>query len=427
MSTMMSVFLSHHVAESHWGANALVSFNTEGTLIHVTATDSLGNIQRAARRLDSQGIKQVTLIGSEWNQEAIWAFVQGYRNPKADNTVTWEPLNETYEVELQARIKTTNWVCDIINQPADVVAPSQLAARAGEFIKSLAPQHVTYKIVKGNDLLDEGWNGIHAVGRGSDHRPAMLRLDYNPTGDADAPVFACIVGKGITFDSGGYSIKPSAGMASMKADMGGAALATGGLALAMARGLNKRIKLVLCCAENMISGRALKLGDIIKYKNGKTVEVLNTDAEGRLVLADGLMYANSQHPELIIDCATLTGSAKMALGNDYHALLSFDQNLSRQALAAAAQEGEGMWPLPLAEIHRNMLPSNFADLANISNGDFMPGASTAAAFLSYFVDDYQQGWMHIDASGTYRKSGNDQWAAGATGMGVKTLARILAQ
>lgn len=116
MSTMMSVFLSHHVAESHWGANALVSFNTEGTLIHVTATDSLGNIQRAARRLDSQGIKQVTLIGSEWNQEAIWAFVQGYRNPKADNTVTWEPLNETDEVELQARIKTTNWVCDIINQ-----------------------------------------------------------------------------------------------------------------------------------------------------------------------------------------------------------------------------------------------------------------------------------------------------------------------
>lgn len=145
------------------------------------------------------------------------------------------------------------------------------------------------------------------------------------------------------------------------------------------------------------------------------------------MLADGLMYANSQHPELIIDCATLTGSAKMALGNDYHALLSFDQDLSRQALAAAAQEGEGMWPLPLAEIHRNMLPSNFADLANISSGDFMPGASTAAAFLSYFVENYQQGWMHIDASGTFRKSANDQWAAGATGMGVKTLARILAQ
>ncbi len=227
MSTMMSVFLSHQAADSHWGANALVSFNTEGTFIHVTATDPFGDIQRAARRLDSQGIKQVTLIGSEWDQDSIWAFLQGYRNPKADNNVIWSALNEADEAELQARIKTINWVCDIINQPADVVAPSQLAARAGEFIKSLAPEHVTYKIVKGNDLLDEGWNGIHAVGRGSDHRPAMLRLDYNPTGDANAPVFACLVGKGITFDSGGYSIKPSAGMASMKADMGGAALAIG--------------------------------------------------------------------------------------------------------------------------------------------------------------------------------------------------------
>ncbi|SMY38507.1 aminopeptidase PepB [Photobacterium andalusiense] len=427
MSTIMSVGLSHQAAGSQWGTNALISFGAEGCVIHVSTNDLFGDIQRAGRRLDAQGIKAVNLTGMAWGLDAIWAFLQGYRNPKADNTVQWSALSALDEAELQARIKTINWVCDIINQPADVVAPSQLAARAGEFIKSLAPEHVTYKIVKGYDLLDEGWNGIHAVGRGSDHRPAMLRLDYNPTGDANAPVFACVVGKGITFDSGGYSIKPSAGMTAMKADMGGAALATGGLALAMARGLNKRIKLVLCCAENMISGRALKLGDIIKYKNGKTVEVLNTDAEGRLVLADGLMYANSQQPELIIDCATLTGSAKMALGNDYHALLSFDQALSRQALAAAAQEGEGMWPLPLAEIHRNMLPSNFADLANISSGDFMPGASTAAAFLSYFVDDYQQGWMHIDASGTFRKSGNDQWAAGATGMGVKTLARILAQ
>ncbi|SMY18137.1 aminopeptidase PepB [Photobacterium aquimaris] len=427
MSTIMSVGLSHQAAGSQWGTNALISFGAEGCVIHITTNDLFGDIQRAGRRLDAQGIKAVNLTGMAWGLDAIWAFLQGYRNPKANNTVQWSALPALDEAELQARIKTINWVCDIINQPADVVAPSQLAARAGEFIKSLAPEHVTYKIVKGNDLLDEGWNGIHAVGRGSDHRPAMLRLDYNPTGDANAPVFACVVGKGITFDSGGYSIKPSAGMTAMKADMGGAALATGGLALAMARGLNKRIKLVLCCAENMISGRALKLGDIIKYKNGKTVEVLNTDAEGRLVLADGLMYANSQNPELIIDCATLTGSAKMALGNDYHALLSFDQDLSRQALAAAAQEGEGMWPLPLAEIHRNMLPSNFADLANISSGDFMPGASTAAAFLSYFVENHQQGWMHIDASGTFRKSANDQWAAGATGMGVKTLARILAQ
>ncbi|KJF80687.1 aminopeptidase PepB [Photobacterium angustum] len=425
MSTIMAVSLTQQAANAQWGMNALLSFNAEGAVIHLMENEQLANIQRAARRLDTQGIKQVELSGEGWDLDRTWAFIQGHRASKPGNSVVWSALNETDEAELQARIKATEWVREIINQPADVVRPSQLATRAGEFIKSLAPEHVTYKIIKGNDLLDEGWNGIHAVGRGSDHRPAMLRLDYNPTGDADAPVFACLVGKGITFDSGGYSIKPSAGMTAMKADMGGAALATGGLALAMARGLNKRIKLVLCCAENMISGRALKLGDIIKYKNGKTVEILNTDAEGRLVLADGLIYANSQNPELVIDCATLTGAAKMALGNDYHALLSFDAELSHTALTAAAEENEGMWPLPLADLHRNMLPSNYADLANISSGDFMPGASTAAAFLSYFVDDYKKGWMHIDASGTFRKSANDQWSAGATGMGVRTLANIL--
>ncbi|WP_422766860.1 aminopeptidase PepB [Photobacterium leiognathi subsp. mandapamensis] len=425
MSTIMAVSLSQQAADAQWGNNALVSFGPEGAVVHLTENDTLGNLQRAARKLDAQGIKQVALSGEGWDLENVWAFIQGHRNSKPGNTVTWPALSDNDEAELAARLKATEWVREIINQPADVVRPSQLAARAGEFIKSLAPEHVTYKIIKGNDLLDEGWNGIHAVGRGSDHRPAMLRLDYNPTGDADAPVFACLVGKGITFDSGGYSIKPSGGMTAMKADMGGAALATGGLALAMARGLNKRIKLVLCCAENMISGRALKLGDIIKYKNGTTVEILNTDAEGRLVLADGLIYANSQNPEIVIDCATLTGAAKMALGNDYHALLSFDAELSHQALTAAAEENEGMWPLPLADMHRNMLPSNFADLANISSGEFMPGASTAAAFMSYFVDDYKKGWMHIDASGTFRKSANDQWSAGATGMGVRTLANIL--
>ncbi|WP_318483806.1 aminopeptidase PepB [Photobacterium leiognathi] len=425
MSTIMAVSLSQQAADAQWGNNALVSFGPEGAVVHLTENDTLGNLQRAARKLDAQGIKQVTLSGEGWDLENVWAFIQGHRNSKPGNTVTWPALSDSDEAELTARLKATEWVREIINQPADVVRPSQLAARAGEFIKSLAPEHVTYKIIKGNDLLDEGWNGIHAVGRGSDHRPAMLRLDYNPTGDADAPVFACLVGKGITFDSGGYSIKPSGGMTAMKSDMGGAALATGGLALAMARGLNKRIKLVLCCAENMISGRALKLGDIIKYKNGTTVEILNTDAEGRLVLADGLIYANSQNPAIVIDCATLTGAAKMALGNDYHALLSFDAELSHQALTAAAEENEGMWPLPLADMHRNMLPSNFADFANISSGEFMPGASTAAAFLSYFVDDYKKGWMHIDASGTFRKSANDQWSAGATGMGVRTLANIL--
>lgn len=172
----------------------------------------------------------------------------------------------------------------------------------------------------------------------------------------------------------------------MKSDMGGAATVTGALAFAITRGLNKRVKLFLCCADNLISGNAFKLGDIIRYRNGKNVEVMNTDAEGRLVLADGLIDASAQHPELIIDMATLTGAAKTALGNDYHALFSFDDTLAGRLLTSAAQENEPFWRLPLAEFHRNQLPSNFAELNNTGSAAYPAGASTAAGFLSHFVE-----------------------------------------
>ena len=169
----------------------------------------------------------------------------------------------------------------------------------------------------------------------------------------------------------------------------------------------------------------LKLGDIIHYRNGKTVEVMNTDAEGRLVLADGLIDASAQKPELIIDAATLTGAAKTALGNDYHALFSFDDALANRLLASAQAENEAFWRLPLAEFHRNQLPSNFADLNNTGSAAYPAGASTAAGFLSHFVENYHQGWLHIDCSATYRKSAVEQWSAGATGLGVRTIANLL--
>ncbi|MCG9583453.1 aminopeptidase PepB [Vibrio tubiashii] len=428
MSTQMSVFLSQEAAAPHWGENAILSFSESGATIHLGDNHDLGAIQRAARKLDGQGIASISLQGEGWDLESIWSFHQGYRGPKKKNQFVWQELEEQDQVELTARIKATDFTRDIINKPAEEVAPRQLATMAAEFIKSVAPEGtVKARIVKDKDLLAEGWQGIFAVGRGSERTSAMLQLDFNPTGDENAPVFACLVGKGITFDSGGYSIKPSGFMTAMKADMGGSGTITGGLGLAIMRGLNKRVKLILCCAENMISGRALKLGDIITYKNGKTVEIMNTDAEGRLVLADGLIYASEQNPELIIDCATLTGAAKNALGNDYHALMSFDDELSHQALNAAREEKEGLWPLPLADFHRGMLPSNFADLSNISSGDYSPGASTAAAFLSYFVEDYKKGWLHFDCAATYRKSATDKWAAGATGVGVRSLAGLLLQ
>jgi PepB aminopeptidase len=316
-------------------------------------------------------------------------------------------------------------VRDTINAPAEELGPEQLAQRAVDLLCGVACDHISYRITKGEDLREQNYMGLHAVGRGSARPPVLLALDYNPTGDKNAPVYACLVGKGITFDSGGYSIKQSAFMDSMRSDMGGAATVTGALAFAITRGLNRRVRLWLCCADNLISGNAFKLGDIIRYRNGKTVEVMNTDAEGRLVLADGLIEASAQKPELLIDAATLTGAAKTALGNDYHALFSFDDNLAGRLLASAAAENESFWRLPLAEFHRSQLPSNFADLSNVGSAACPAGASTAAAFLSHFVESYREGWLHIDCSATWRKTPVEQWSAGATGLGVRTIANLL--
>lgn len=423
--TIMKVTLTKTAAPEHWGDKALLSFNEKGALIHLQKENDLDLVQKAARKLLSQDIKAVKLCGKDWDLEKCWAFAQGYRTSKGELNITWPKLPEKDETELDMRLTTVNWARDLINKSADEISPEQLASRAGEFIKQLDPEHIEYKVVKGGDLQDAGWIGTYTVGRGSHRKPAILRLDYNPSGKIDAPVDTVLVAKGITFDSGGYCLKPSNFMDSMKSDMGGSAMAAAALALAVMQGVNKRIKLVLCCAENMVSSKAYKLGDIITYKNGKTVEVMNTDAEGRLVLADGLIYADEQNAKTIIDCATLTGAAKAALGNDYHALLTFDQNLADKALRAAKSVNEGMWQLPLEDIHRSMLPSHFADLSNVASGSYTPGASTAAAFLSHFLTEPKKGWMHLDCSATYRKAPTDKWAAGATGVGIRTLATLL--
>lgn len=425
MTDAMKIMLSAQSADARWGKNALYSINDDGITLHVTDNDDLDRIQRAGRKIDGQGIRHVALAGEGWDVEKSWAFWQGYRSPKNMNRVEWAELSDAGQAELNSRLKVIDWVRHTINTPAEELSPSDLASRAVDLLCSVACDHVSYRITKGEDLREQNYMGIHTVGRGSDRSPVLLALDYNPTGNPDAPVYACLVGKGITFDTGGYSLKPSAFMDSMKSDMGGAATVTGALALAITRGLDKRVKLYLCCADNMVSGNAFKLGDIIRYRNGKTVEVMNTDAEGRLVLADGLIDASAQHPEMIIDCATLTGAAKTALGNDYHALFSFDDSLAGRLLASATQEQEPFWRLPLAEFHRHQLPSNFAELNNVAGAAYSAGASTAAAFLSHFVEDYRRGWLHIDCSATYRKSGVEQWSAGATGLGVRTIANLL--
>ncbi|MCS2170769.1 aminopeptidase PepB [Scandinavium sp. TWS1a] len=425
MTEAMKITLSTQPADARWGEKATYSINNDGITLHLNGKDDAGLIQRAARKIDGMGIKHVALAGEGWDTERSWAFWAGYKGPKGSRNVDWAALDDAQKSELDNRLAIVDWVRDTINASAEELGPEQLAARAVDLLCRFGENNVRYRITKGEDLREQGYMGIHTVGRGSERPPVLLALDYNPTSDANAPVYACLVGKGITFDTGGYSLKQSAFMDSMKSDMGGAALVTGALAFAITRGLNKRVKLYLCCADNMVSGNAFKLGDIISYRNGKKVEVMNTDAEGRLVLADGLIDACAQKPELIIDAATLTGAAKTALGNDYHALFSFDDKLAGRLMASAAAENEPFWRLPLAEFHRNQLPSNFAELNNTASAAFPAGASTAAGFLSHFVENYHQGWLHIDCSATYRKSAVEQWAAGATGLGVRTLANLL--
>lgn len=424
----MNIYLSTQNAPEQWGKKALLSFNENGIIIHLD-TNPLITIQKAARKIKNQGLLNVHLQGTGWGLEECYAFQQGFSSVKQAGEIHFPKLGEN-QAELDARLSCSNFMRNLINQPSDQLTPEKLAHDAAEFILHQAEKYagkgtVSFEIISREALKERGYHGIWAVGKGSSNLPAMLQLDFNPTGDPNAPILACLVGKGITFDTGGYSLKPSDSMSTMRTDMGGAALTTTALGFAIARGLKQRVKLYLCCAENMVSHNAFKLGDIIHYRNGVSAEVLNTDAEGRLVLADGLIDASKQQAKFIIDCATLTGAAKVALGNDYHALLSMDDELSQALLEAAKAENEPFWRLPFEEFHRNQISSSFADIANIGSVPVGAGASTATAFLSYFVENYQQNWLHIDCSATFRKSASDLWAAGATGIGMRSLARLL--
>lgn len=426
---MMQVAITTAAAAEQWGDKAPVSVENGQFIVHVDDANSAGSVQKAARKIESFGTDAVTLIGAGWDLETQWAFYTGFTSPAKLDVVTWSEETSAADLnELNARKTATTWAREVMNRCPEEIYPETLASKAIELIESVAPKgSVSAETIVGEALADAGWVGVHGVGRGSDRPPVMLELDFNPTGDANAPIHTVLVGKGITFDSGGYSLKPSMGMVAMKFDMGGAATVTSGLALAIQRGLAKRVKLILCCAENLISGHAYKLGDILTYKNGVSVEVVNTDAEGRLVLADGLLRAGELAPEMIVNAATLTGAAHVALGNNYNAVFALDDSMSAKALAAAKAESEGAWHLPLEPFHQGMCPSAYATTANsrATPGGGAGGASNAAGFLSRFVPNDGKGWVHLDLSAAFRDSSDSQYAAGATTVGVRTVARLL--
>jgi len=429
MSQPFLVNLSDQKANPIWGEAALLSFDQQQATIHINyINDVLSQVQSAARKLDGMSLPKIKLVGEQWNSELCWAFCQGFYNAKNGADVEFPELDEEAIEGLQTKKLISEWVRETINLGPAVVTPEVLCAKAYLLLDQINTKKVPLhsKLIAGEQLIVDGYVGIYTVGKGSINIPCMLQIDYNPTGDENAPIDFALVGKGITFDSGGYSLKPSASMAAMKSDMGGAATVTGALALAIASGLQKRVKLYLCCAENMISDKAFKLGDVINYKNGISVEVLNTDAEGRLVLADGLIAAQEDGAKQIIDAATLTGAAKAAVGRDYNCILSMDDEFTESALSTAKEVNEKLWRLPLEAFHLQQISSPFADIANIhSGGESMAGASTAAAFLAKFVEHPEQNWLHFDLSGSYQLAANSQWAVGGKGHGIETISEML--
>ena len=277
-------------------------------------------------------------------------------------------------------------VRDLVNTPTEHMGPDELEAAARELAQAHGAQ---VEVISGEALLQQNFPAIHAVGRASHRAPRLIKLHW---GDASHPHVA-LVGKGVCFDTGGLDIKPADGMRHMKKDMGGAAHALALAGLVMARKLPVRLTLLVAAVENAIGPNAFRPGEVIATRQGVSVEIDNTDAEGRLVLCDALTYAGEQSPDIVLDFATLTGAARIALGPDLPALFANDDELANQWLAAGERTCDPLWRMPLWRPYLRYLASGIADIAN--SGSRMAGAVTAALYLERFVPP-QQKWAHLD-------------------------------
>ena len=278
-------------------------------------------------------------------------------------------------------------VRDLINTPAEDMGPSQLASEARKLGKRFK---VDVKVITGDALLRQKFPTIHAVGRASDDPPRLIDLRWGKKSDPRVS----IVGKGVCFDTGGLDLKPAAGMLRMKKDMGGGAHALGLASLIMALKLPVRLRMLVPAVENNVAGNAIRPLDVIKTRKGITVEIGNTDAEGRLVMCDALAAADSEKPDMIVDFATLTGAARVAVGIELAAMFCNDEGLAGDLEQAAATVQDPLWRLPLWQPYRKLLDSKVADINNVSEGGF-GGAITAALYLQEFVSE-ETPWAHFD-------------------------------
>jgi leucyl aminopeptidase len=316
----------------------------------------------------------------------------------------------------QALASSVNFSRDLVNQPAVAMTPTIMAAKAVELADHYG---MAITVLDRQQMDDLGMQALLAVAKGSDEPPKLIVLEYNGfPGNAEKIAF---IGKGITFDSGGISLKPGAGMEEMKDDMAGGAAVLGAMRAIAQLKLQLNLIALVPCTENMPSGHALRPGDVISSMSGKTIEIINTDAEGRLVLADAVTYALKLGATKLIDLATLTGACVTALGTVTSGVFTNNDDWLQQLLTAANRSGEKMWQLPLFEEYKTQIKSSIADIKN--TGGREAGAITAALFIAEFAEETP--WIHIDIAGTVTSSKDQGYQIkGATGVGVRTLVQL---
>lgn len=329
---------------------------------------------------------------------------------------TKQVANAKAGVEAGAAIALGTSLCrDLGNLPGNVCTPTYLASEAKRLARG--QKNIRCKILEEKHMLELGMGSLLSVSAGSDEPAKLIQVEYNGGAKNQKPYV--LVGKGITFDTGGISLKPGPGMDEMKYDMCGAASVLGTLQAIIEMALPINVVMLIAASENMPNGKATKPGDIVTSMSGKTIEVLNTDAEGRLVLCDALTYAERFNPATVIDIATLTGACVIALGSHATGMYSNNDALAKDLRQAGVTSGDKVWQMPLWEEYQQQLNSNFADIANIGGRE--AGSVTAACFLSRFTEKYD--WAHLDIAGTAWLSGGNK---GATGRPVSLLVQYLA-
>lgn len=337
------------------------------------------------------------------------------RYKPSNNAVRVLSISETVWPDVLAEADAIFLVRDLINTPTNDMGPHELS----DVVSSLAQTHdATFKEWVGDDLLTHDFPAIHAVGRASATPPRLLSLVW---GDESAPKIT-LVGKGVCFDSGGLDLKSSSNMRLMKKDMGGAAQVIGLAALLMNLQLPIRLHVLIPAVENAVGSKAYRPGDILTMRNGLTVEIDNTDAEGRLVVADALVLACEEHPDLIVDFTTLTGAARVAVGTDISAMFTNSDSLAHSITACAEQTDDPVWRMPLFKGYESMLESSIANLTN-SPASSYAGAITAALFLQHFISNNIP-WVHFDlmAWNVKSKPGKPE---GGEAMGIRAIAAYL--